>query len=90
MNRGKKIGPRKYSAGESAMMVHELFCSQTIVTISDIMNLTGCCRQTASKLLDTVSLFLPIYHVMDSVPYEFTKKKRGVQTRQYALLKTRR
>ncbi len=87
MNRGRKLGPRRYGSGESALMVRELFFSQAIVTIRDIMNETGCCRQTASKLLDTVSLFIPIYQVMDSVPYEFTKSKRGTQTRQYSISK---
>ncbi len=90
MNKGRKLGPRRYGSGESALMVQELFYSQAKVTILDIMNRTGCCRQTATKLLDTVSIFLPIYQVMDEIPYEFTKRKQGAQTREYSISRRKR
>ncbi|MCP3940258.1 MAG: hypothetical protein GY710_02080 [Desulfobacteraceae bacterium] len=90
MNKGRKLGPRQYSSGENVLMVQDLFLNQAIVTLKDICNETGCCRQTAARYLDIVSLFLPIYQVMDSVPYELVRRKAGGQERQYSTLKTRR
>ncbi len=87
MNKGKKLGPRRYGSGESALIVRDLFHSQAKVTILDIMNEVGCCRQTASKLLDTVSCYTPVYQVLDATPYEFTKRSQGAQTRQYTIQK---
>lgn len=87
MNKGKKLGPRRYGSGECALIVRELFENQAIVTLTDIQNATGCCRQTASRLLDTVSIFLSVYQVMEAVPYEYTKRRQGVQSRQYTTLK---
>ncbi len=89
MNKGVKLGPRRYGSGESALMVRELFFSQARVTVKDIQNEVGCCRQTAVKLLDTVSLFLPIFQVKDEIPYNYTKRKQGAQTREYSIKKRR-
>ncbi len=90
MNRGRKLGPRRYGSGESALMVRELFFSQARVTVKDIQNEVGCCRQTATKLLDTVSLFLPIFQVKDEIPYNYTKRKQGAQTREYTISRRKR
>ncbi len=76
MNKGRKIGPRRYGSGESALMVRELFFSQARVTVKDIQNEVGCCRQTAARLLDSVSLFENVYRATDVKPYEYSISRR--------------
>ncbi len=76
MNRGRKLGPRRYSSVECSFIVKELFENQARVTIKDICNATGVCRQTAARHLDIVTIFFPVYQATDIKPYEYSILRR--------------